>query len=139
MEDVPSSTEGPHKQKTALVTAKPLRVWLIIISILAGILFLIDAVLSFAIIGTSVDHLKAGTKSISATTDITVPYSVNDFYNDLEVEIPSILVSFIVLVSGPLGGWLLRKRKPKLAFALSLLVVVSIFATILLGLLLVFS
>ena len=126
MEEDPSSTESPHKQATAPVTSKPLRVWLISSSILAGILFLIDIVFGFAIISASVDHLKTGSKSISASNAITVPYSATDFQNDLEVEIPAILVTLVILVSGPIGGWILRTRKPRLAFALSLLVVVSL-------------
>ena len=140
MEEDPSSTESPHKQATARATSKPLRVWLISSSILAGILFLIDIVFGFAIISASVDHLKTGSKSISASNAITVPYSATDFQNDLEVEIPAILVTLVILVSGPIGGWILRTRKPRLAFALSLLVVVSLLlSTFLLGLLLVFS
>ena len=139
MEEFSSPTESPQKQQTAWVPSKRLRVWLISISILASLLFLVDTVLAFAIISASVDHLKTGSKSITTHNDIPVPYSVNDFNNDLEIEIPSILVTLVVLVAGPLGGWVLRKRKPKLAFALSLLVVVPFFTTILLGLMLVFS
>ena len=139
MEKVSSTTESPQKQETGLTSSKPMRVWLISISILAIILFLVDTVLAFAIISASVDHLKTGSKSITTHNDIPVPYSVNDFNNDLEIEIPSILVTLVVLVAGPLGGWILLKRKQKLAFALSLLVVVSFFTTILLGLMLVFS
>jgi hypothetical protein len=137
MQEVPSSTENTHKQGTYLVPSKPLRLWLIIISILAVILFLVDAVLAFAIISTSVDHLKTGTRSIS--NGVSILYSVNDFHNDLEVEIPSILITIVLLGLGPIGGWGLRKRKPVLAIALSLFVLVSIITTFLLGLLLVLN
>ena len=116
-----------------------MRVWLIAIFILAGMLFLMDIVLGFAIISTSIDHLKTGNKSISSGGGIVVPYSVDDFQNDLEIEIPAILVSLIVLAAGPVGGWVLRKRKPRVAFIVSLLAVVSLVATFLLALLLVFS
>ena len=139
MEEIPSSPKNPHQQETAPASSRRLRVWLITTSLLAVILFLIDAVVAFAIISASVDHLKSGTKSISASTDITVPYSVDDFHNDLEVEIPAILASLAVLGAGPLGGWGLRKRKPRLAFVLSLLVPVSLLTTFLLVLLLIFS
>lgn len=96
--------------------------------------------LAFAVISASVDHLKTGSKSISAGGDVVVPYSGYDFHNDLEIEIPASLVSMVVLAAGPVGGWVLRNRKPRLAFALSpLLVVVSLVVTFLLALLLVFS
>ena len=138
MKEVSPSTESPQ-QETAPVPSKRLRVWLIAISIMAIILFLIDTVLAFAIISTSLDHLRTGSKSISTNNDITVPYSVNDFHNDLEIEIPAILVSFVVLGSGSIGGRVLQRRKPKFAFVLSLLVLISFLATFLLALLLVFS
>jgi hypothetical protein len=95
--------------------------------------------LGFATISASIDHIKTGIKSISAGGGIVVPYSVDDFHNDLEIEIPAILVSLIVLAAGPVGGWVLRKRKPRVAFVFSLLAVVSLVATFLLALLLIFS
>lgn len=55
------------------------------------------------------------------------------------IEIPAILISLIVLAAGPVGGWVLRKRKQRVAFVFSLLAVVSLVATFLLALLLVFS
>jgi len=131
--------EKSHNQGTASAPVKRLRVWLISISVLAGILFLVDTVLAFAIISASVDHLRTASKSISAGNDIVVPYSVNDFHNDLEVEIPAILVSLVVLAAGPVGGWVLLKRKPGMAFALSLLVPVSFLTSFFLAFLLVFS
>jgi hypothetical protein len=137
MPEVPSSTENTHAQGTFLESSKPFRIWLILISILAVILFVVDAVLAFAIISTSVDHLKTETRSIS--NGVSILYSVDDFHNDLAVEIPSILITYVILGLGPTGGWVLRKRKPLLAFVLSLFVVVSIITTFLLGLLLVFN
>ena len=125
--------------ETAPRIAKLLHGWLIAMSVLAIILFLIDTVLAFAIISTSIDHLKTGSKSITANNGIIVPYSVNDFHNDLEIEIPAILASLVVLGSGPIGGWVLLKRKPIAAFVLSLLVLASLITTVLLGLLLVLS
>lgn len=91
MPEVPSSTENTHAQGTFLESSKPFRIWLILISILAVILFVVDAVLAFAIISTSVDHLKTKTRSIS--NGVSILYSVDDFHNDLEVEIPSILIN----------------------------------------------
>ena len=134
-----SSTENPRIQETARIPSKRLRGWLIIISILASLLFLIDVVLGFTIISTSVEHHRTGSRSISTGMDMTIPYTINDYHNDLEVEIPSIIITFIILVAGAIGGWVLRKRKPKLAFVLSLLVLVSFLGTFLLGLILVFS
>jgi hypothetical protein len=125
--------------ETAARIATLLHGWLIAMSVLAGLLFLIDTVLAFAIISTSVDHLKTGSKSITANNGIIVSYSVIDFHNDLEIEIPAILASLVVLGSGSIGGWALQKRKPIAAFVLSLLVLVSLITTVLLGLLLVFS
>jgi hypothetical protein len=139
MEEVPSSTESINPPATPRVPQKRLRVWLIAMSILAIILFLIEAVFSFAIISATVDHLKTGTKSISGNNGMVVPYSVDDFKNDLGVEIPAILLSLTVVVAGPVGGWLLFKRKPGLGFALSLLALLSLITTFLLGLFLVFS
>jgi hypothetical protein len=116
-----------------------MRDWLIAISILASLLFLVDIVLAFTIISESVEHLRMGSKNISPGGDITAPYSLTDFHSDLEVEIPVILVSLIVVAAGPVGGWMLRRRKPGVALVLSLLVVVSVVVTFLLALLLVFS
>jgi multisubunit Na+/H+ antiporter MnhB subunit len=119
--------------------ARRMRVWLIAIFILPGLLFLADAVLGFATISASIDHFKTGSKNILAGGSIVMPYSVDDFHNDLEIEIPAILVSLIVLAAGPVGEWVLRKRKPRVAFVASLLALVSLVATFLLALLLVFS
>jgi hypothetical protein len=129
---------GLEKGKIVETKARQMRIWLTTITVLAGILFLVDVVLGFAMISASVDHLKTGSKSISAGGDLTVPYSVDDFHNDLEVEIPAILVSLAVLAAGLVGGWGLRERKPRVAIGLSLLVVVSVVVTLLLALLLVF-
>lgn len=81
-----------------------LRGWLIGISGLAIVLFLVDAVLVFSMISASVDHLKTGSKSISAGGDLVVLYSVDDFHNDLEIEILASLISMVVLAAGPVGG-----------------------------------